>query len=199
MTGKIRVTPGRWIGMGWEIVRADLGNFLLITLIALPLAMIGSFLVAGPLLAGLFIAVRRKMLEGRTDIGDLFAGFNLFIESFLVFILSGILCLIGLALCFFPVFIVTAFYLFPYLYLVDRRVTFWDAMEASRKVVSQHLGGYIVFVFLLLLLNFFGLMLMGVGVLITIPVSVAAIAVAYKESVGFNYKPPESHGPIIIE
>jgi hypothetical protein len=41
-------------------------------------------------------------------------------------------------------------------------------------------------------------MLLGIGVLITIPVSVAAIAVAYKESAGFNYKPPESRGPIII-
>jgi len=199
MAADTRVTPGRWIGMGWEIVRADLGNFLLMTLIALPLAMVGSFLVAGPLLAGLFIAVRRKMLEGRTDLGDLFAGFNLFIDSFLVFILSGIFSLIGLALCVFPVLIVAAFYIFPYLYLVDRRVTFWDAMEASRKVVSQHLAGHIVFVFLLLLLNLFGLMLMGVGVLITIPISVAAIAVAYKESVGFHYKPPQSYGPIIIE
>jgi uncharacterized membrane protein len=199
MAGNTRVTPGRWIGMGWEIVWADLGNFLLITLIALILALIGSFLVAGPLLAGLFVAVRRKMLEGRTDIGDLFAGFNLFIDSFLVFILSGIFCLIGLAFCILPVLIAMALYLFPYLYLVDRRVAFWDAMEASRKVVLQHLGGYVVFVFLLLLLNLFGLMVMGVGVLFTIPVSVAAVAVAYKESVGFSHTPQQAHGPIVIE
>ena len=54
------------------------GNYILITVMALLLAMVGSFIVAGPLIAGLFISVRRRMLEGRTDLGDLFSGFNLF-------------------------------------------------------------------------------------------------------------------------
>jgi uncharacterized membrane protein len=199
MTGEPQVTPGRWIGMGWDIVRADLGNFILMTLIALALATVGTFLVAGPLLAGLFIAARRRMLEGRMEIGDLFSGFNLFIDAFLIFIISSLFSLIGLVLCLFPVLLVTAFYLFPYLYLVDRKAGFWDAMEASRAAALQHLGGYIVFVILLLLVNLLGLIVFGVGVLITIPVSVAAITVAYQEMIGFNYRPAESHGPIIIE
>jgi uncharacterized membrane protein len=192
------VTPGRWIRMGWEIVRADLGNFLLITLIAVALTMVGTFLVAGPLLAGLFIAVRRRMLEGRMGIEDLFCGFNLFIDSFLIFIVSSVFILIGLVLLLFPALIVTALYLFPYLHLVDRKLAFWDAMEASRMLVGRNLAGYVLFAVLLLLLNLFGLMLLGVGALITIPVSVAAITVAYKETVGFIYKPVESHGPIRI-
>ncbi len=199
MAANSGVTPGRWIGIGWDIVRADLGNFLLITLIAVALAMVGSFLVAGPLLAGMFIAVRRKMLEGRVEIGDLFAGFALFIDSVLVFIVSSVFSMIGLIFCIFPAFIVTALYLYPYLYVVDRKESFWDAMEASRRLAAQHLGGYFLFVVLLMLLNLFGLILLGVGVLITIPVSVAAIAVAYKELVGFDMKLMESRGPIIIK
>ncbi len=199
MAGVANVTPGRWIGMGWGIVREDLGNFVLMTLIAVALASVGSFLVTGPLLAGLFLAVRRRMLEGRMDIGDLFSGFSLFIDTFLVFIISLIFSLVGLALCILPVFVVMAFYIFPYLYLVDRKLTFWDAMEASRKTVTQSLAGYTIFVILLILLNLFGLVLLGVGVFITIPVTIAAIAVAYNEAVGFNYRPPESHGPIVIK
>ena len=199
MAAESGVTPGRWIGLGWQIVREDLGNFLLITLIAAALTMVGSFLVAGPLVAGMFIAVRRKMLEGQMEIGDLFAGFNLFIDSFLIFIVSSIFCLIGLAFCIFPAFIVAAFYLYSYLYLVDRKQSFWDAMESSRRLAKGHLGGYILFVVLLLLLNLFGLLLLGVGVLITIPVSVAAVSVAYKESVGFDFRPVSSHGPVVIK
>ncbi len=199
MAGVARATPGRWIGMGWEIVREDLGNFVLMTLIALALATVGSFLVAGPLLAGLFIAVQHRMLEGRMDISDLFSGFNLFIDAFLAFILTSIFSLVGLAFCILPVFVVTAFYLFTYLFLVDRRLTFWDAMEASRKLATEHLAGYTVFVILLLLLNLCGLIALGVGVLITVPVSVAAVAVAYKESVGFSHRAPEARGPVIIE
>ncbi len=194
------VAPGRWIRSGWQIVREDMGTFLLLTLIAVALTMVGWIIVAGPLLAGLFVAVRRRMLEGRMDVGDLFSGFSLgFIDSLLIFLLSMIFTLVGMALCLFPALIVMALYLYPYLYMIDRKLSFWEAMEASRKRATEHLAGYTVFVFLLLLLNLLGLLLAGVGVLFTIPITVAAIAVAYKETEGFVQRPPESHRPIVIE
>jgi uncharacterized membrane protein len=192
------VTPGRWISMGWAIFKEDIGNFILITLIAGALASVANFVVAGPLLAGMFIAVKRRMLHGRTDLMDLFAGFNLFIDAFLVGILTAIFTVVGLALCIFPALIVAAFYLFAYLFLVDRKLGFWEAMESSRRLVVQDLLGYILFVFLLLLFNLLGLILLGVGLLVTIPVSVAAIAVAYKETVGFMTAPVEAPGPVHI-
>ncbi len=198
MAANTSVTPGKWIRMGWSIVREDIGNFILISLVAAALTAVGSFVVAGPLLAGMFIAVRRRMLEGRTDFMDLFAGFNSFVDSFLTFILVSVFMLIGLMLCIFPVIIVAALYLFPFLFLIDRKLSFWDAMESSRKLAARDLTGYVVFVLLLLLLNFVGLLLLGLGLLVTVPVSVAALAVAYKESVGFLFQPPASHGPVVI-
>jgi uncharacterized membrane protein len=192
------VTPGRWISMGWAIFKEDVGNFILITLIATALASVANFVVAGPLLAGMFIAIKRRMLHGHTDLMDLFAGFNLFIDAFLIGILTAIFTFVGLALCVFPALIVTAFYLFAYVFLVDRKLGFWEAMESSRRLVVQDLLGYIFFVFLLLLFNLLGLLLLGVGLLVTIPVSVAAIAVAYKETVGFMTAPVEAPGPVHI-
>jgi uncharacterized membrane protein len=198
MAASANVTPGRWIGMGWGIIKQDLGNFILMTVVALALMTVGSFVVAGPLLAGLFLAAKRQMVEGRTDLMDLFAGFNYFIDAFLVGILTSIFSIVGLALCVFPVFIVAAFYIFPYLFIVDRKLSFWDAMEASRRLVAQDLPGYIFFVILLCLFNLLGLILFGVGLLITFPVSVAAVAVAYSETVGFLQQPPQSQGPVVI-
>jgi uncharacterized membrane protein len=192
------VTPGKWVGMGWQIFKQDAGNFVLITLVALGLAAVGNFVVAGPLLAGQFIAARRRMLEGRTDLMDLFAGFNLFVDALLIYILSTIFELFSLALCIVPIFIVAAMYLFPYLFLVDRGLSFWDAMESSRRLVMQDLLGHIWFLVLLVLVNLLGLLLFGVGLLVTIPVSVAAIAAAYQENVGFQHRPPEPARPVII-
>src|SRR5687767_10803317 len=189
----VNVTPGRWIGMGWGIFKQDVGTFILIALIALALISVGSFVVTGPLMAGMFIAVRRRMTEGRTDMMDLFAGFNHFIDTFLVCILTSLFGFVGLALCIFPVLIVFAFYLFAYAFVVDRKLSFWDAMESSRKLVVGNLVDYIIFVLLLILLNFVGLLLVGIGLLVTVPVSVAAVAVAYQEAVGFIPQPPESH------
>ncbi len=198
MAGGASVTPGRWIGIGWSIVKEDLGNYILITVMALLLAMVGSFIVAGPLIAGLFISVRRKMLEGRTDLGDLFAGFNVFIDAFLIFILLSIFTLVGFVFLILPALVVIALYLFPFAFLVDRKLSFWDAMEASRKLVIQDLLGWGLFVTLLILLNLLGLMLAGIGVLITIPITAGAIAAAYRDFVGFAYRPPEPKGPVII-
>lgn len=198
MAGNASATPGRWIGAGWGIVKADLGNYVLITVMALLLAMVGSFIVAGPLIAGLFISVRRRMLEGRTDLGDLFAGFSLFIDAFLVFILVSIFALIGLVFLVLPALVVITLYLLSFAFLADRKLSFWDAMEASRKLVLQDLLGWTLFVILLIMLNVLGLMLAGVGVLITIPVTAGAVAAAYRDVVGFSYRPPEARGPVVI-
>jgi uncharacterized membrane protein len=192
------VTPGRWIGAGWNIVRLDLGNYILMTVMALALAMVGSFIVAGPLIAGLFISVRRRMLEGRTELGDLFSGFNYFIDAFLIFILLTIFTLAGLVFLVLPALVVLALYLFPFIFLVDRKLSFWDAMEESRKLVFQDLLGWVLFVILLILLNLVGLMVLGIGMLITIPVTAGAIAAAYRDVVGFYYRPMESKGPVVI-
>ena len=129
---------------------------------------------------------------------DLFAGFNYFLDTFLVFILTTIFEMVGLALCIIPVLIVAAFYLFPYAFVVDRKLSFWDAMEASRKVAQKDLMGFIIFVVLLAGLNLVGALLLGVGLLFTIPISVAAVSVAYEESVGFLNPPVEPRGAVNI-
>jgi uncharacterized membrane protein len=48
------------------------------------------------------------------------------------------------------------------------------------------------------MLNVLGLMLAGVGVLITIPITAGAVAAAYRDVVGFSYRPPEARGPVVI-
>src|SRR5438093_10407555 len=100
---EMSVTPGKWVGMGWQIFKQDAGNFVLITLVALGLAAVGNFVVAGPLLAGQFIAARRRMLEGRTDLMDLFAGIYLYVHALLIYILTTIFELFSRALCIVPI------------------------------------------------------------------------------------------------
>jgi len=194
----VKATPGRWLASGWEVFKHDPGNLVLIALVFVALSMVGNFVVAGPLLAGMFVALRRKIVEGRTELPDLFSGFTFFIDALLVYVISSVFELVGLVFCIVPVFVVLALYLFPYLFVVDRRLGFWEAMEASRKLATQDLMGYTLFVLALLGLNLFGLILAGVGLLVTIPVSVAAITVAYQERVGFSVRPLEHSGPVVI-
>jgi uncharacterized membrane protein len=197
-------TPGQWVGAGWAIFKGDLGNFVLMTIIVLALTavasttIVGYAVVGGPLFAGLFLAVRRRMLPGPSDWADVFQGFNRFLDAFLLCLLTTIFCMIGLIFCIFPFFIVAAMYLFAYPFMVDRGLGFWEAMESSRKLIAKDLSTYVLFFILLCLLNFVGLMLAGVGLLFTIPVSVAAVAVAYNEAVGFQQDVQPAAHPIVI-
>jgi uncharacterized membrane protein len=200
----VQAAPGRWIGAGWAIIREDLGNFVLMTLIVLGLTavagatIVGPLVVGGPLLAGMFMAIRRRMQEGRTDLMDVFQGFNRFIDALLICLVVSVFSLAGLALCIVPFFVVGALYMFSLLFVVDRNLGFWEAMEASRKTAGRELAGHVVFFLVLCLLNLIGLMLAGIGLVFTLPVSLAAIAVAYNEVVGFQQQPHKPTGPIVI-
>src|SRR6266536_600026 len=90
MAANVSVTPGRWIGLGWSVFKEDVGNFILVALIGLALMSFSAFVVTGPVLAGFCLVVRRRMLEGRIDLNDLFAGFSQFVDALLISLLTAI-------------------------------------------------------------------------------------------------------------
>lgn len=84
-------------------------------------------------------------------------------------------------LLFIITIILHLLYLFPYFLIADRKMLFWDAMEASRKRVMQNLGGFFLFVLALGGINLLGMLACGVGILVTAPVTWCAIAAAYRD------------------
>src|SRR5689334_21499679 len=58
----VKASPGRWIGEGWELVKADLGNYILVALLFALLS--GVPLIQGALAAGFHIFTLKK-LAGR--------------------------------------------------------------------------------------------------------------------------------------
>jgi len=83
---------------------------------------------------------------------------------------------------------VAAMYKFTYLFIVDKRMDFWPAMEASHAVVKNDYFGFTMFLLLAVLVNLLGALCCIVGLLVSIPVTFAAITVAYKELVGFDQR-----------
>jgi len=87
---------------------------------------------------------------------------------------------------------VAAMYKFTYLFIVDKRMDFWPAMQASHAVVKNDYFGFTMFLLLAVLVNILGFLCCIVGMLVSIPVTVAAITVAYKELVGFDARTIEA-------
>ena len=186
----IRASGGRWISEGWALVKADLGNYIVISLLFALLS--GVPLIQGPLIAGFHIFTMKKLLGRNAEFGDLFKGFNLFVPTLVASLLIGLFTFAGTLLCIIPGLVVAAMYKFTYLFIVDKRMDFWPAMQASHAVVKNDYFGFTMFLILAFLVNLLGVLCCIDGLLVTIPLTFAAITVAYKEIVGFEPRSADS-------
>jgi hypothetical protein len=182
----VRAQTGQWISQAWQYVKSDIGLFMGMTLIHGIVGSVGSFITQGPMQVGFHIACMKKIVRGRMEIGDLFLGFNYFVPGLLAALVIAVFCFAGTLLCIIPGIVLAAMYQFTYLFIVDKRMDFWPAMQASHAVVKNDYFGFVLFLLGLGLLNIVGFCCLLIGLLVTIPISIMAVTVAYREIVGFD-------------
>src|SRR5476651_2191698 len=176
----IMAAPGRWIGLGWELVKADLGNYILIALVFSLLNTVP--LIQGALIAGFHIFTMKKLMGRPAEFADFFKGFNFFVPTLVASLLIGII----------PGLVVAAMYKFTFLFIVDKRMDFWPAMQASHAVAKNDYFGFTMFLLLMVLVDLLGVLCCVIGIFVALPVTFAAITVAYKELVGFDPRTVDS-------
>jgi hypothetical protein len=177
---------GRWIGAGWKMVKEDLGTFFFMALVLSLISSAVPVILQGPLLAGFHIYCMKKLAGRRAEFADLFKGFNFFIPTMVASLVITCFTLLGLIAFVIPALVVAAMYKFTYLFIVDKRMDFWPAMQASHAIVKQDYFGFTMFLVALIGINILGALCCVVGVFVTVPISLAAITVAYQEIVGFD-------------
>ena len=187
----ITARPGAWVGAGWDLVKADMGNYVLLALVFLALNSMVPMILQGPLMAGFHFFCIKRLMGRQTDFGDLFKGFNFFVPALVASLVIGLFTFAGTLLCIIPGLVVMAMYKFTYLFIVDKRLDFWPAMQASHNVVRNDYFGFTMFLLLMCLVNVLGALCCIVGLLVSIPVTFAAITVAYQELVGFDPQTPD--------
>jgi len=188
----IKAQPGRWIGAGWNLVMADIGIYMLLALVLTALCAMVPIIIQGPLIAGFHIFCIKKMLGRRAEFADLFTGFNFFIPTLVASLLIALLVSIGTLFCLIPGLVVAAMFKFTYLFIVDKRMDFWPAMQASHAVVKNDYFGFTMFMLLMILVDLLGVLCFIIGILVAVPVTIAAITVAYREIVGFEQRTVDS-------
>jgi uncharacterized membrane protein len=187
-----KVNMGGWISKAWELTFSDLGYFVVLALIYIAIiavasaTIVGEFIVIGPLSVGLFYIAFRKIQGKPFQIGDIAKGFSFFAAAVISNILISIFASIGFALCIIPGIIVSALYMFTPAFILDKKLDFWNAMEASRKVVQKHIFELTIFIIVLGIINFIGVIVCIVGVFVTFPITIIAVAIAYDELVGIE-------------
>jgi len=186
------VNMGKWISEAWQMVQADFGFFLLLAFIYLAVlavasgTVIGTFVVAGPMEVSLFYIFFQKMRGKPVEIGNLGKGFEFFAAAVLASIVMGVFIMIGFVFCIIPGVLAIAAYQFTYPFILEKKLDFWQAMEASRKFLSQHLFEMTIFIFVKAIIIVVGLLVCCVGVLAALPLIAGATAFAYRDMVGLE-------------
>ena len=188
----VQAHAGHWVAEGWQIVKADAGTFILLTIVFAVLNSMVPMILQGPLIAGFQIFCMKKILNRRTDFADLFKGFNFFVPTLVASLLITLFTFCGTLFCIIPGLVVAAMFKFTFLFIVDKRMDFWPAMQASHAVVKNDYFGFTMFLLLMVLVDILGALCCIVGLLVAFPVTVAAITVAYKEIVGFDPRTAET-------
>jgi uncharacterized membrane protein len=182
-----------WLETGWEIYKRNWMPFSMVAFIFLTVIILAQFIpfagnlvVMGPMTAGLFL-VTAEIVSGRNfNPGTLFGGFKYFIPAFVANLLITLFTTIGFIFLIIPGIVIGGLYIFTYIFMVDRKLGFWESMEESRKVAVRDTVGFALFYFAMGAVNILGLLCMVVGVLVTLPVTTIAIFVAYEKLVGFE-------------
>ena len=168
-----------------------MGNYVLLGLVFIALNAMVPLILQGPLIAGFHIYTMKRILGRQTDFADLFKGFNFFVPALVASLVIALFTFGASLLCVIPGLVVAAMYKFTYLFIVDKRMDFWPAMQASHSIVKNDYFGFTMFLILLFLVNILGAICCVVGLLVSIPVTFAAITVAYQELVGFDPQTPD--------
>ena len=187
---------GDYISRGFDLFKADVGLFVLFTLLAIVISAIlastfvGNILVQGPISMGYAIIAHRIAMKKGYEFGDFFKGFEFFVPLLVASLLTSIFTAIGFIFLIIPGIYLAVAYSGTNFLVVFRKMDFWEAMETSRKLVSKEWFSFFGFMIVLGLINLLGVICLGVGLLFTIPITACAVYAAYADIAGVKPEHP---------
>ena len=186
-----------WINAGFNLYKENFVVLVLANLIAVILSVVTLGILSGPMLAGLIVIILACLdkKEPKPEIGDVFKGFEFFLDAFLFtlvwgaisvtvsFVLNFIPCA-GQILSMFVGIVISAFIMFGMYFIVDRKMNFWPASMASINMVKTNFFPFAGLVIVAMFLGYIGFLACGVGMIITLPISACILAVAFRDLFG---------------
>lgn len=151
-SGPDQVKFSEWLQRGFDLYKANLGAWLLASLVALVISVASLGLLAGPMMAGLvwMALAQADRKPALPQAGDVFKGFDYFQQAFLFFVGWGLAFLVvalvlknipgvgPLVTLLIALGVHTALMFGPFL-IVDRAMPFWPASQASVEKIKPAL------------------------------------------------------------
>lgn len=138
--------------------------------------------------AGMFFMGVRSAVNKRTSANQMFFNLKLFIPILGCFLLTLLISTVGLLLVIPGVYFLIA-YVFSTFVLMDKGLSVWESMEASRKAITHKWFKMFGLVLSCLIINILGFVTL-IGWIWTIPATYATLGVVYRKMFGVQAKGP---------
>jgi len=169
----------------WHVYMVTAFIFLVVNILA-GMVPLGGMIISGPMLVGFYLVIAEHLSGRGYNMGTLFQGFSYFIPAFMANLAITLFTAVGLLFLILPGLIIGSWYLLTFLFIADRKMDFWQAMEASREVAFRDMVGFAMFALSIIIVNLLGLLFLVFGTLVTIPVTFIAIFAAYRRFAGIR-------------
>ncbi len=144
--------------------------------------------LTGPLIAGFYHAFAEAERGERLRLDHFFVAFRNPLPYILVNIVTSLLAAIGIYLLVIPGIYLYVAYFFAIPFTVYHRLPLWEAMEASRIIITRKWFAFFLLILILMVLNFIGALLYGFGLIFTLPFTYAAVYVAFASIFGESHQ-----------
>ncbi len=192
-----KIDIGAELSKGWKLFQQNMGLLIIAAVIALLVSAVTCGILAGPLMAGFLLVVRRLLQNDpvKPQSGDVFKGFDYFVQALILVVLAGVAgCVLGMI----PVigivagFVVNAFMMWSMLFVVFQKLT---AIDAIKKVFELAKTGEftmpLVCALIASLISGCGAIACGVGIFFTIPIGHCMLVCCYETLFGGDGAAPE--------
>ena len=152
------------------------------------IAQVLSNIVTMPIAAGIFVICLKQVQDRGTDFGEVFSHFDKAIPLFLTFLLLYILMVIGFLLFIIPGIYLAVSYVLALPLVIDRNLSPWEALEASRKALTKRWFSVFGLLLMMGLIMMVSMIPFGIGLIWTAPMMALSYAVLYRQVFGIaNY------------
>ena len=186
-----------YFSKGWWIFQQKPAEFIAYTLLvsviigAVSFIPLASLVLSPPLTAGYYLVSNQISRGEAVRFNDFFKGFDYIGQLIVVSLIGGLLTIVGLIFLVIPGIYLAVGYTFANQLVLFEKMEFWDALEGSRKVVTNNWLVIFAFVLVAGLLAASGLIIFCVGVLVTIPIAACASYAAFEDVFELNIDKPK--------
>ena len=185
-----KIDIGQELGKGWRLFQPNMGVLIVASVIATLVSAVTCGILSGPLMAGMFLVVRRLMKDDpvKPQAGDVFKGFDYFVQALILMVL----CLVVMfLLAMIPVIgqlaglVVGSFMFWGIMFVTYQKL---PAIDACKRIFELLKSGEftlpLVFGIIVSVISSLGVIACVVGMFFTIPLGYCMMACCYETLFG---------------